>query len=107
MTSAGHGGSISAAEVRRVTVDGLWLLVDGVEHALPFADFPWFRDATIAELFEVERPSAEHLRWPALDVDLSLGSILDPGRYPMVSRASGRTAAPRAVVREPTEPPAP
>ena len=29
---------------------------------------------------------AGHLRWPALDVDLTLDSIVNPEAYPLVSR---------------------
>ena len=34
-------------------------------------------------ILRVERPQLHHLYWPVLDVDLSLGSIEDPGRYPL------------------------
>jgi hypothetical protein len=40
-------------------------------------------------------PSADHLYWPTLDVDLSVESLRHPERYPLVSRATrglGRTA---------------
>jgi hypothetical protein len=62
------------------------LLVDGREHFLPFDDFPWFRNATVAQLSSIERPGADHLQWPELDVDLSLQSIERPEDYPLVSR---------------------
>ena len=55
--------------IRRTQL-GLWLLVDGKEHYLPFDEFPWFRNASVRELTNVERPTDEHLRWPELDVDL-------------------------------------
>ena len=61
------------------------LLLDGRELFLPFATFPWFRDATIEALTAVERPSAHHLYWPRLDVDLAVESIEHPDRYPLVS----------------------
>ncbi len=71
----------------------MWLLVDGGEHYLPFDEFPWFRNATIVQLARVEQPLPGHLRWPDLDVDLTLDSIEHPERYPLVSGA-------RAEVRE-------
>jgi hypothetical protein len=37
-----------------------------------------------AKLALIERPSSEHFRWPELDVDLELDSILHPERYPLV-----------------------
>lgn len=33
---------------------------------LPFKTFPWFRDATIAELTHVRLPSPHHLYWPGV-----------------------------------------
>ena len=60
--------------------------MDGRELYLPFEDFPWFKDATVAQIADIERPGREHLHWPALDVDLTLDSIEHPERYPLVSR---------------------
>lgn len=48
--------------------------------------FPWFLDATIAQILDLERPHAGHLRWPRLDIDLSVESIEHPGRFPLKSR---------------------
>jgi hypothetical protein len=53
---------------------------------LPFDQFPWFRSATLEQILDVERPRPDHLFWPALDVDLSAGSIEHPERFPLVAR---------------------
>ncbi len=87
MTSVRHGQSTSAVEVTNVSPHGFWLLVEEREHFVPFKDFPWFRDASIAELMKVELPSPHHLYWPDLDVDLAVESLDHPERYPLVSRA--------------------
>lgn len=87
MTSGRPGPSTSAAEVTNVSPHGFWILVGEREYFLPFKDFPWFRDATIAELTAVELPSPHHLYWPDLDVDLAIESLEHPERYPLVSRA--------------------
>lgn len=60
--------SSSSPEVTDVLTRGLWLLVDERERFLPYAKFPWFRDAESREVLEVEREGEDHLRWPALDV---------------------------------------
>jgi hypothetical protein len=82
--------STSTVELSNVSAHGLWLLVDEQELYLPFDDFPWFREATIAQLSQIERPEPGHLRWPDLDVDLSLDSIEHPERYPLVSGSGAR-----------------
>jgi len=85
MRSARLGDATSGVELSNVSVHGMWLLVDDRELYLRFDDFPWFREASIGALANIERPSARHLRWPQLDVDLTLDSIEDPSRYPLVS----------------------
>lgn len=87
MTSASLGKSTSAIEVTNVSQHGLWLLLGEEELFLPFAEFPWFRDAPISKLLNVEWPSPHHLYWPALDIDLAVASIRHPERFPLVSRS--------------------
>ena len=87
MRSAKPGKSTSPPELSNVSIHGLWLLVDGRELYLPFEEFPWFREAAIGDLANIQRPSERHLYWPDLDVDLTLDSIEDPSRYPLVSKA--------------------
>ena len=79
------GTSTSAAEVTHVSRHGFWLLLDGEELLLPFADFPWFREASIEQLCDVQRPTPEHLYWPQLDVDLAVESVRNPGAFPLVA----------------------
>src|SRR3990167_7110252 len=103
MTSARHGQSTSPVEVTNVSPHGFWLLVEQREYFVPFKDFPWFHDATIAELTRVELPSPQHLYWPDLDVDLAVESLGHPERYPLVSRAR----ADKRVAAAEARPPAP
>jgi hypothetical protein len=56
------------------------------ELLLPFEQFPWFKQATVGQIIDVERPTPEHLYWPSLDVDLSVESIRHPDRFPLVAR---------------------
>ena len=81
-----HGSVTLGAEVTNVSTHGFWLLLGDEELAVPFDDFPWFKRATIEQLANVERPSADHLYWPQLDIDLSVESIRTPGNFPLVSR---------------------
>ena len=82
-----HGIAIFPAEVTHVSKHGFWMLVDDDELFLPFESFPWFRKATIEYLCDVERPTADHLYWPELDIDLSVQSIRDPQTFPLISGA--------------------
>jgi Protein of unknown function (DUF2442) len=87
MKSADLGQDALAVEVTNVSKHGFWLLLGGEELFVPFATFPWFRDAPIGKLTEVDLPSPHHLYWPALDVDLAVDSICHPEQFPLVSRA--------------------
>jgi hypothetical protein len=81
------GSATLAVEITHVSRHGFWLLLDDTEELLVrFADFPWFRQATIDQLLNVERPTSEHLYWPQLDVDLSVHSVRDPSAFPLVAR---------------------
>ena len=86
MKSAQRGGSILDAEVTNVSRHGFWILIDDTERFVSFTAFPWFSEASIRQLTTVERPSADHLYWPELDVDLAVDSLDHPERYPLVSR---------------------
>ena len=87
MKSANVGSDTSAPEVLNVSPHGFWLLVAGREHFLAFDDFPWFRTATLQQLFRVELHHGEHLYWPELDVDLDLERITRPEKFPLVAKA--------------------
>jgi len=80
-----HGEPTSSVEVTHVSTQGFWVLLDGRELFAAFVDFPWFRDATIAQLQTVEWPSPDHLYWPELDIDLAVTSLAAPSDYPLVS----------------------
>jgi Protein of unknown function (DUF2442) len=85
--SASLGIDISQVEVTNISPHGLWLLLHNEEELfLPFREFPWFRDANISKIFNVEIPSPNHLYWPDLDIDLSVESIHNPERFPLFSQ---------------------
>lgn len=86
MKSVALGACTSPVEVTNISGHGFWLLLGDEELFLPFADFPWFRDAAVGKILSVESPSEDHLHWPELDVDLSVESIRHPEQFPLVSR---------------------
>jgi len=86
MTSALHGASTSDVEVTNVSTHGFWLMLDAEELFVPFAEFPWFKEAPIAKLTRAERPQPHHLYWPDLDVDLAIESLRHPERFPLMAK---------------------
>ena len=102
MKSARRGSGTSPVEIKNVSRDGFSIAIGRKTRFVRFADFPWFRDASIAQITNVTRPSAHHLYWPDLDVDLAVESLDHPERYPRVSRVpAGTRALPgRSLVKE-------
>ena len=84
------GKSTSAVEIGNISAHGVWLFVVDREFFLPYEDYPWFRDATVGQILNVKLLHGRHLHWPDLDVDLELGLLADPARYPLIDRVAER-----------------
>lgn len=80
------GTVISGAEVTNISRHGFWMLIGDEELLLSFEQFPWFKQASVEHIVNVERPTLDHLYWPSLDVDLSVSSIRRPADFPLMSR---------------------
>jgi len=85
MKSQKPGTSISPVEVTNIDAHGLWVFVNGKEYFLPHEEYPWFRTARVSDVLNVQLLHGVHLHWPALDVDLSVKSLENPGEYPLVA----------------------
>ena len=80
------GISISRAEVVQLTPAGLWLAWRDTELYLDHDRFPWFRRASVDQVFNVIEERDGHFHWPDLDVDLDVARIQHPERYPLVAK---------------------
>jgi len=83
MKSQTLGKNISEVEVQNISSHGIWLYAVGKEYFLPFNNYPWFKNAKINDIYDVELLHDHHLPWPALDVDLELESLETPEKYPL------------------------
>jgi len=81
------GTGTSEVEVTQISKHGIWLLLQGTEHFLSFEQFPWFRDASILAIHNVELLNEHHLYWPQLDIDLAVESIENPERFPLIVKS--------------------
>ena len=86
MSSEPLGISTSGFEVTNISAHGIWLLVEGRELFMSYEDFPWFKNASVAEILNVEQPTPGHFHWPDLDVDLGIKSIEHPERFPLKAK---------------------
>jgi hypothetical protein len=81
------GNGTSKPEVLNISPHGFWLFVAEKEYFLDFDHFPWFREASVAQIFNVEFSHGHHLYWPELDVDLDLDRINHPENFPLIASA--------------------
>jgi len=86
MNSKKPGTVISPIELTQVTDLGLQIRTRSGEFFLSFEDFPWFIDAPVTALRNVEEPAPGHFHWPELDVDLTDDMMAHPERFPLKSR---------------------
>ncbi len=86
MKSKKVGANTSPIEVSNISRHGLWLLMHDREYFLAFDDFPWFREANLSSILEVQLLHGHHLYWPALDLDLELEAIQFPEKYPLTDK---------------------
>ncbi len=84
MKSKSHGQSTSEVEVSHIDAHGFWLCVSNKEYFLPYENYPWFKDARIREVLNVQLLHKHHISWPELDVDLEVDSLENPQQYPLI-----------------------
>lgn len=85
MKSSQHGTNTSV-KVLGLTPHGLWLFAKEEEHFLSFKQFPWFKDAVVSDVFNVEAQGLDGFCWPDLDVDLTMDGIEHPEKYPLIAK---------------------
>ncbi len=90
MKSSKPGKASSKVEIQDVSKHGIWIYVAGQEYFLPNERHPWFQDATIAEISNVQFLFGQYLRWPVLDIDLDLDSLKHPEKYPLIAKYTPR-----------------
>lgn len=88
MQSEPLGANISGVEVTNVSRHGIWILARSRELFMSFQDFPWFKDAPIGKITNVEEPSPGHFHWPDLDIDIGLRTIERPDDFPLIGTST-------------------
>jgi hypothetical protein len=86
MKSSTPGKSISCVEIQNISQNGIWILVKDKEYFMPYTEYPWFKEANVSDICNVELLHESHLHWPNLDVDLELASLQALENYPLIYR---------------------
>lgn len=80
------GKNASEVEVTQIETKGIWVLSDDKEYFLPFARFPFFRNATVSSIHNVLVISPGKVRWPDLDFDLAWESLEKPEKVSLICK---------------------
>ncbi|MGD9971332.1 MAG: DUF2442 domain-containing protein [Sulfuricurvum sp.] len=72
-------------EITNISPNGVWILTEGKELFMSFEIFPWFKDASVAKIVNVETYGNGHLYWPDLDIDLTVDIIEHPENFPLIA----------------------
>ena len=81
----GHNNT-KPVSVLMINAQGIMINVGGQDFFLSYNRVPWFKDATIKSVLNVQLSGKNAIEWPELDVDLEIDSLRHPERYPLVMR---------------------
>jgi len=76
----------SEVEVTHISQDGFGCCCVSENYSYPRNDFPWFKQAPVSAVLNVQFAQRHHLYWPDLDIDLAVESIQHPERFPLVAK---------------------
>jgi len=81
------------AEVRMVTPEGFYLIIEGKGYFAAFKDFPYLADLPPAQIFAIEYCGHGHIRWDLADIDLHTDILSNPEKYPVIMHEVSDAAA--------------
>jgi hypothetical protein len=79
-------GASTFPKVLTITSGGVLLEIEAGEFFLPYSRVPWFKNASVSDVLNVEMSGKHSIRWNKLDVDLEIESLLYPEKYPLVAK---------------------
>ena len=82
MSLSPDGNTFSLSEVTNISHLGFWLLVDDKEYFVPFQDYPGFLDASVLQIYKVQKIGPGQFHWPELDIDIELDDLDEPSVVP-------------------------
>jgi len=84
--SSKRGTATLKPEITNISEHGFWMFFNGKEYFLPFEKFPWFKNATVRQISDIQLLHSTHLYWPGLDIDLTFNIIENPEKYKLVAK---------------------
>ena len=81
-----ENGTDTSVKVNAIVSNGIMIEAYGNGYFLPYNSNPWFENAKISDVFNIEPVGRTGIRWDALDVDLAIESLIYPEKYPLIAR---------------------
>lgn len=78
----------SSAEITNISPNGIWVLSNDREYFINYKEYPFFTNASIRQIADVEKDSFGNLHWPELDIDIELEALENPEEYPLIYNES-------------------
>jgi len=78
-------GINTSVKVHSIVANGITIEAQGSTYFLPYNSNPWFENAKVSDVFNVEPVGKNGIRWDTLDVDLSIESLIHPEKYPLIA----------------------
>jgi hypothetical protein len=78
----------TSVNVLSIMPNGIFISVGENDYYLSYDRLPWFKDAKVSDIFDVEMCGNDGIRWNNLDVDLEIESLIHPEKYPLVIKRS-------------------
>ena len=60
MNSKTHGKTLRMVEITHISANGIWILAGEKELFLYYDDFPWFNEAPVGKILNIEEPFPGH-----------------------------------------------
>ena len=79
-------GTNTSVKVYAIISNGIMIEAFGNDYFLSYNSNPWFENAKINDVFNVEPVGNIGVRWDALDVDLAIESLKHPEKYPLIAK---------------------
>ena len=71
------------AEVRLVTSEGVYLVIEEKGYFASFVDFPYLAELPSGQIFSVQYCGHGHIRWEEADIDLHTKILAHPEDFPV------------------------
>jgi hypothetical protein len=73
-------------EILNMSPFGMWVLVNEKEYFIDYSRYPWFKEANMQEIGNVEIIGFNSgLYWPDLDIDVAVEALEHPEQFPLIA----------------------